>query len=210
MIEPPIAHQFETAAQQRDSAITGMWVFLATEVLFFGGLFTAYTVYRVLYPHAFAQASEHLYLWLGAVNTALLLTSSWTMVRAVQCMHDGASSKAARFLLATAGLGGTFLLIKAVEYYLDYRDGLIPGSAFHAHEFADPGRVQLFFVLYLIMTGLHALHMVVGIGLILTLAWLLRTPGSQHLGNHVEATGLYWHFVDVVWIFLFPLFYLAR
>jgi len=202
---------FDDASQCYDAVSLGMWIFLATEVMFFGGLFTAYIVYRMRNPAAFAEAGHHLYMWLGAINTAVLLTSSWTMALAVHAAKHADRRAAARKLFLTAGLGGLFLLIKAVEYYLDAREHLVPGDAFRIGWTQPAASVQLFFILYFVMTGLHAVHMLVGVGVMLTLAaraTFSRRP-VRSLANAVDMAGLYWHFVDIVWIFLFPLLYLV-
>jgi cytochrome c oxidase subunit 3 len=205
-----LAHHFEDAEQQREAGTLGMWVFLATEVLFFGGLFTAYSVYRWSYPEAFAEASRHLDVLLGAINTAVLICSSLTMAMAVHAAQLGRRRGQVLFLLATIALGSAFLVIKGFEYHHKFVEHLVPGP-----HFFDPGphaaQVQLFFSLYFAMTGMHALHMVVGVGL---LAWLAggarrgRYDGAYY--SPVENVGLYWHFVDIVWIFLFPLLYLVE
>ncbi len=210
MAEAPLAHQFDDIVQQREAAGLGMWTFLATEVLFFGGLFTAYTVYRMSYPDAFREACHHLYMWLGAVNTAVLLTSSWTMALAVRAIATTDRRSGISSLLWTAALGTLFLLIKGVEYYLDLREQLVPGAGFRTAWSVDPSHAQMYFVLYFIMTGLHAVHMLVGVGAVLVMAFLVwRDSQVTRRANAVEMTGLYWHFVDIVWIFLFPLLYLV-
>jgi cytochrome c oxidase subunit 3 len=207
------AEQFDDRAQQTAAARFGMWIFLATEVLFFGGMILAYTVYRVGHAAAFADASQHLYMWIAAANTAILLLSSTAMVLAVRAAEGGFRGRAVLMLCATAALAVCFLLAKAGEYTLDVRDGIFPGPAFHAAPFEDPGTAQLFFYLYFVMTAVHALHVFIGVVVILVLAFRLRrVPGGSAapLANTVEMTGLYWHFVDMVWIFLFPLLYLIR
>lgn len=206
----PIVHQqFETLEQQHKAAQLGMWIFLATEVLFFGGLFLAYTVYRVLYPHQFAAASRHTEVVIGGANTAILLFSSTLMALAVRAAEIRQRKALVRLLLGTALLGILFMLLKAVEYAKDCSDHLVPGSSFQWHE---PGAApaQIFFWLYFAMTGLHAIHVTVGICILLGMAWLARL-GRFTEGHYtpVEIVGLYWHFVDIVWIFLFPLLYLA-
>jgi cytochrome c oxidase subunit 3 len=208
-LAPAVAHHFDDAEQQHEAATLGMWVFLVTEVMFFGGLFTAYVAYRALYPGAFGHASNHLDVRLGTTNTAVLITSSLTMALAVRAAQVGAApARIVRWLAATMLLGSTFLGIKLVEYAHKFREGLVPGSAF-AYPGSDAPQAQLFFSLYFGMTGLHALHMVIGLGL---LAWLVREAGRGRFGaayyTPVENCGLYWHFVDIVWIFLFPLLYL--
>jgi cytochrome c oxidase subunit 3 len=186
-----------------------MWVFLATEVMFFGGLFLGYTVYRTQHPQAFAAASHHLKMPLGAANTAVLLTSSLTVALAVHAAHLGRRRALAAFLLATIVLGLVFLGIKGMEYYYEYVEHLIPGRLFHYEGPAPAEGVQLFFLFYFAMTGLHATHMIVGIALMTVMAVLAwRGRFSTEYYSPIEMSGLYWHFVDIVWIFLFPLLYL--
>ncbi|WP_148599181.1 cytochrome c oxidase subunit 3 [Aquisphaera giovannonii] len=217
--------QFDDVHQQAYSSTLGMWLFLVTEVMFFGGLIAAYTVYRARWPEEFAAASRHLLWPVGFVNTIVLLGSSLAMALAVRAAHLGRDRETVRWLVATMVLGTAFLGIKATEYYIDYRENLIPGASFrvpaeghgeagagHGGETAaslDPGHFQMFFVLYFFMTGLHAFHMIVGITLVGIFAYLVRTKWfSGHGGTQVEVIGLYWHFVDVVWVFLYPLLYL--
>lgn len=203
-----LAHQFDDPAQQLAASSLGMWAFIATEMLFFGGLFAGYTVYRLSYPQAFAAGSGHLDIVLGMVNTAVLITSSLTMALAVFSARLSSRRSVVLFLGATLVLGMIFLGIKGVEYAHKFHEHLIPGAAF---VFPGPHRrgVEIFFSLYFAMTGMHALHMVIGAALlaILTvLAW--RGRFSTEYYTPVEMVGLYWHFVDVIWIFLFPLLYL--
>ena len=204
-----IAEQFDDLDQQRGAAKLGMWVFLATEVMFFGGLFLAYTVYRYLYPGIFAAASRHTEIILGGANTALLLFSSTLMALAVRASQLGGRRQLVRLLLATALLGIGFMVIKGFEYHKDFTEHLVPGANFIWHG-ANPRAAELFFWLYFAMTGLHAIHVTVGVVLMLVLA-LLAGRGRFANGNYipVEIVGLYWHFVDIVWVFLFPLLYLA-
>ena len=186
----------------------GMWVFLVTEVLFFGGLFAAYAVYRGWYPEAFAAASHHLDVTLGTINTVVLITSSLTMALAVRAAQTGDRQKLVLFLWLTIALGTVFLGIKGVEYYHKFEDHHIPGPSFQfdAEYFRH---AQLFLSLYFVMTGLHALHMIIGIGIMLVMArWALNGTITPEYASPVEISGLYWHFVDIVWIFLFPLLYL--
>src|SRR5689334_5463941 len=160
-----VAHQFDTAEQQHESSYAGMWIFLATEVMFLGGLFVAYSVYRYSYPSAFHEASRHLYMWLGAINTGVLLCSSLTMALAVHAAQRGKRGQLIGFLLATVLLGLAFLGIKGTEYYLEYQEQLVPLRGFGFHfEGSDPRRAQMFFNFYFAMTGLHALHLLTGIG----------------------------------------------
>ena len=202
------AHQFDDAFQQRDAAQLGMWVFLVTEVLFFGGLFLVYTVYRALYPGAFAHGSNHLDLTLGTINTAVLIGSSLTMALAVHAGAVGRRGALVVWLILTIVLGSVFLGIKGVEYAHKFHEGHVPGPFFHA-EGPDAEQVELFFSLYFCMTGLHAVHMIIGIGILAVLVWQARR-GAYGPADYtpVELTGLYWHVVDIVWIFLFPLLYL--
>jgi len=194
--------------------LAGMWVFLATEVLVFGALFTGYTVYRAENAEAFAAISRRLNLLIGGVNTVVLLTSSLTMVLAVQATQVGKRRRQLTCLTLTALLGVAFLVLKAVEYYGDYREQLVPGLAFDLRPWLQlrisPQPVQLFLMFYFIMTGLHALHLTVGIGVIAVQA-VLAGRGVFTPENYVpvELAGLYWHFVDIVWIFLLPLLYLV-
>jgi cytochrome c oxidase subunit 3 len=250
-----LAHHFEDLDQQHEAATLGMWVFLATELMVFGGLFAGYTVYRVAYPEAFERASQKLNVFYGGLNTLVLLTSSLTMALAVWAIQTGRQRLLTYFLASTVALGTAFLVVKGFEYFGDYEDRLMPflpggfdPSEWHAgsgHEQegesggwkgkegkgetredpnVDPGtnsmpiemhvffaqRVRLFYAFYYIMTGLHALHLIIGI----VLLWILTVLASRGRFNEayyspVEVTGLYWHFVDVVWIFLLPLLYLV-
>ncbi|MBM3225822.1 MAG: cytochrome c oxidase subunit 3 family protein [Candidatus Tectomicrobia bacterium] len=203
-----LAHHFDSLEQQYASANLGMWLFLLTEIMFFGGLFAGYTVYRTFYPDAFIAGSHHLDITLGGINTVVLLASSLTMALAVHAAQSGQRQQLVNFLLLTIVCGLLFLGIKAVEYSHKFADHLVPGKHF-VFEGPLAGQVQLFFSFYFGMTGMHAVHMVIGIGLlgILTLqAW--RGQLSPTYAAPVEMLGLYWHFVDIVWIFLFPLLYL--
>ena len=203
------AHQFDDAEQQHEASWLGMWVFLATEVMFFGGMFLGYTIYRSTYPEAFADASNHLDIWLGTINTAVLIGSSFTMALAVRSAQLGARKPLVRFLILTLVLGALFLGIKFTEYYAKIEEHLVPGSNFN---YAGPlGRAaEIFFSFYFAMTGMHALHMIIGLAL---LTGLIVKAGrgrfSSVYNTPVELVGLYWHFVDIVWIFLFPLLYLV-
>lgn len=203
------AHQFDDIGQQHEASWIGMWIFLATEVMFFGGMFTGYTVYRYFYPQAFAGASNHLDVLLGSVNTAVLICSSFTMALAVHSAEAGNNRAVVRFLLLTIILGSVFLGIKFFEYHTKFQEHLVPGSSFR---FEGPlaRTAQIFFSFYFAMTGMHALHMVIGIGLLAALIVKARhSRFSPSYYTPVEITGLYWHFVDIVWIFLFPLLYLV-
>jgi len=209
-VAPHHAHQFESAEQQLETARLGMWAFLVTEVLFFGGLFTAYTVYRMLYPHAFTEASHHLDYIIGAFNTAVLISSSMTMALAVHAAQIGHRRRIVIFLALTILLGSVFLGVKAYEYHEKFVHHLVPGPNFR---FEDPNArgAQLFFSLYFAMTGMHAVHMIIGICMLSTLLVMAaRGRFSPQYNTPVELAGLYWHFVDIVWIYLFPLLYLIR
>ena len=203
-----LAHQFDDPEQQVEASTLGMWAFLATEILFFGGLFVGYVVYRLAYPQAFAAASNHLDIALGTVNTAVLIGSSLTMVLAVYSAQFAGRRAQIIFLLATLLLGTIFLGIKGLEYAHKFHEHLVPGAGFRFDD-ADPRHAAIFFSLYFALTGLHAFHMIIGAGLLLWLtvrAW--RGHFSAGYYTPAEMVGLYWHFVDVVWIFLFPLLYL--
>ncbi len=205
-----LAHQFEDLEQQHRAGWLGMWIFLATEVMFFGGMFAGYALYRTLYPGAFAAGSRQLEVVLGATNTLVLICSSLTMAMAVHGAGVGRRKQVIGFLLATMALGVIFLGIKGVEYVHKFEHHLVPGPHFElVGPFARPA--QIFFSFYFAMTGMHALHMVVGIGLLAAL--LIRAWRNEFTPEHhpaMEITGLYWHFVDIIWIFLFPLLYLIE
>ena len=205
---PALAHHFDNLDQQQEASSLGMWVFLLTEILFFGALFMVYTIYRMWYPEAFAASSHHLDIPLGTINTAVLIGSSLTMALAVHSAQLNSRKGIMIFIALTMILGGVFLGIKAVEYSHKFHEHLVPGPnfAFEA-QFARPA--QIFFSLYFMMTGLHALHMIVGIGLMIwMLVWAHNGTLADGYYSPVEIVGLYWHFVDIVWIFLFPLLYL--
>jgi cytochrome c oxidase subunit 3 len=207
--ESPVAHQFENAAQQREAATLGMWAFLATEVLFFGALFLGYTVYRLRNPEIFRAASEHTLVAIGAINTGVLLFSSFTMVMAVRAAELKRRVSLAGLLILTAALGVTFLGIKAFEYAHEIHEGLLPDSHFRFTE-ADPLKARMFFYLYFLMTGVHALHVTIGVIMLGIFALrALLTRQLERLTTAVDLLGLYWHFVDIVWVFLFPLIYLV-
>jgi cytochrome c oxidase subunit III len=220
------AHQFETMEQQKETSTLGMWLFLVTEIMFFGGLFTAYVIYRNMYPDAFAAASSTLNVPLGAFNTAVLICSSLTMALAIRSAQVNWRKGILIFLALTMLLGTTFLVVKGFEYHDKFVERHVPGDVLNApfhfelenrHEAAaaqaqDPlyqRHAEIFFALYFIMTGVHATHMIIGI-LILAVLWHYSRKGKFDPGyyNPLEMTGLYWHFVDIVWIFLFPLLYL--
>jgi cytochrome c oxidase subunit 3 len=216
------AHQFDTMEQQKESSTLGMWLFLVTEIMFFGGLFTAYVVYRTMYPAAFAAASSTLNVPLGALNTAVLICSSLTMALAIRSAQVNWRKGTLIFLLLTMALGSTFLVVKGFEYADKFREHHVPGPTFNfvledareasALQAADGDyqrHIQIFFSLYFIMTGIHATHMIIGLGILAVLYFYSRRGKyDSEYYNPLEMTGLYWHFVDIVWIFLFPLLYL--
>ena len=207
---PGFAHQFENVDQQRDAGRLGMWVFLVTEILFFGGMFTAYIVYRSLHLQAFITGSHLLEVKFGATNTAVLIVSSLTMALAIRSAQIGKGKGDTIFwLILTMLLGATFLFLKfRFEWYHDYVDGIVPGVSWSYHGPYAPG-AELFMCFYFFMTGLHALHMIVGIGILTVLIIMTaRNKFSSQYYAPLEISGLYWHFVDIVWIFLFPLLYL--
>ena len=203
-----VAHQFDDAEQQFEASVLGMWIFLLTEVMFFGGVLVAYAIYFVSFTEAFEDASNHLSLSLGALNTVVLLTSSFTMARAVYAAQAESSAMQTKWLLRTIALGVVFLVVKAFEYRSKFVEALVPGDSFGL-EGPQAAQHELFMSFYFALTGLHAVHMVIGIGLLLVLWWMARRgrfdPGYF---TPIEMTGLYWHFVDLVWIFLFPMLYL--
>jgi cytochrome c oxidase subunit 3 len=208
MPEPRPAFQYADLAQEHDAATIGMWVFLATEVLFFGGLITAYAVYRHMYPVGFAAAAGHTKILLGTSNTAVLLTSGLTMALGVEAAERGDGRAATGWLALSAALGVGFLGIKAYEYLGEIGEHLLPGAGFDFDP-AYRNAAQLFYLLYFLLTGLHALHValgVVAIAIVAAMAW--RGSFSQQYATPVVLTGLYWGFVDVVWIFLYALIYL--
>lgn len=208
--ESAVAFQFDDLEQQQQSAELGMWVFLATEVLFFGGLFLVYAIYHFMYPDTFHEASKHTNVVLGTVNTVVLMTSGLLMALAVHAAHDGKRNQLIWMLIGTTVLGLVFLGIKGIEYYDKYHHHLLPlfGWPFE-WEGHSPGAATIFFSLYVVMTGLHAIHMIIGIGILLVLlVGAYRGGLLRERSTPVHIFGLYWHFVDIVWVFLFPLLYL--
>ena len=205
-----LAHHFETLEQQNESASIGMWAFLAQEVMFFGGMFACYLVFRQLRPEAFYEGSHHLDVFWGTFNTVVLICSSLTMALGVREAQLGRGKNVALYIVATMVLAFVFLGVKSVEYSHKYHDGLIPALAWNPGPDAHP-QLLTFFGLYFAMTGMHALHMIIGLGLMVVVA-LKALRGRYTKDNYigVEMLGLYWHFVDLVWIFLFPLLYLLN
>jgi cytochrome c oxidase subunit 3 len=207
-------HHWASANDEFEGAKQGMWVFLVTEVLMFGGLFVAYTIFRGMYPDMFAEAHKFLDVKMGAINTVVLITSSLTMVLAVTAAQRGRRDQSIVFLVLTLLCAFAFLVVKYFEYSHKIHVGTLPGGLFNQELFANGTithpKAPLYFSLYFVMTGLHGFHVVVGIGLI---SWILlktvRKEFSPSFYTPVELVGFYWHFVDLVWIYLFPLMYLV-
>lgn len=203
------ADHFETLAKQSHAARLGMWIFLSTEVLLFAGLFVSYTYYRYLFFTDFVKASHHLKTWIGTTNTFILLTSSLTVALAVHFARHGRGKLAAAFLAASIALGLSFMGFKALEYWEDVQEGMLPGRYLANPEILSAG-AGMFFTLYWIMTALHALHVTAGLTVltgITVLAW--RGVFSKEYDTPIELGAMYWHLVDLVWIFLWPLLYLV-
>ena len=211
-----LAHHFDNLEQQKEAGSLGMWTFLITEIMFFGGMFMAYILYRSSYPQDFAIASSHLDWKLGGFNTIVLIVSSLTMAMAVYFSQTGNKKWLLICLALTMLFGATFLGVKAYEYHEKYVTHHIPIRDFWSWTEpngeplpGDPGHVQMFYWIYFAMTGVHALHMVVGLGIMSVIFWMAaRNRFTPEYHSPVEISGLYWHFVDIVWIFLFPLLYL--
>ena len=217
---PALLHHFADAQQQKNAASLGMWLFLVTEIMFFGGMFCAYLIYRVQHFNAFAAASQQLDIKMGAINTAVLIVSSVTVVFAVKAAEAGKRMMLVAMLTVTVLLGLTFLVVKGFEYKEKFEKHHVPGASFSFTDTFDdngkkipvnPKEAELFFSLYFAMTGMHALHMIIGIGI---LFWLMvRAQRGEFSAGYVapiENFGLYWHFVDIVWLYLFPLLYLIN
>ena len=206
--DPFVAHQFNDRAQQKNAVTLGMWAFLAQEVLFFGGLFTGYTVYRAYYPDAYIAGSHLLDIRLGGFNTVVLIASSLTMALAVNAAQNSKRRPLVGYLVATLALGCVFLGVKVIEYTDKFTHHHVPGYDF---QWDGPlaNSVQIFYSFYFVMTGMHALHMIIGVAVITPLIIkAARGHFSKDYYSPIEMFGLYWHFVDIVWIFLFPLLYL--
>jgi len=208
--EPIVSAHFEDREQQSEASHIGMWLFLSQEIMFFTGLFVAYGVYRYKFPEAFHEGSAQLNFYIGTVNTTVLLASSVTMAMCVYCTQTGKWKGQVAYLCATLGLGLTFLVIKGFEWKQKWDHGLIPSIHWQPHGLEHPVHDELFFSLYFIMTGMHAFHMVIGFGIgavFVYLCWVKKEYGpNKYLP--IEYFGLYWHFVDIVWVFLFPMMYL--
>jgi len=207
---PKLRHHFVDMEQQNESSQLAMWLFLLTEIMFFGGLFTGYGIYRFQYAAVWAQAARPLSVFLGGINTAVLITSSLTMAMAVHSAQTGKKNLLILFLILTFLFGAVFLGIKAVEYHDKYTEHLLPGYDFHPEGGENIARgAALFYCFYFAMTGMHALHMIIGVCIIVVLLVMAsKNRFSAEYHPHIEYFGLYWHFVDIIWIFLFPLLYL--
>jgi cytochrome c oxidase subunit 3 len=208
VVEHHVAHHFDTAEQEFETAKLGMWVFLAQEILFFSAIFVAYIVFRFLHPEMFLEASHHLSWKLGTLNTVFLITSSFTMVMGVRSAQVNQRAASIKYLIATFTLATAFLVVKYIEYSDKFHHGYLPGKYFSAE--GSHETLHLFYGLYFAATGLHGLHVLIGMGLI---AWLIvRSMRGEFYSEYytpVEMVGLYWHLVDLIWIFLFPLLYLV-
>ena len=203
------AHHFASADDEFEAAKQGMWVFLVTEVLMFGGLFVAYAILRGLYPEMFHEAHRELSVKMGSINTVVLITSSLTMALGVSTAQKGQRDRSTLYLVLTFLLACCFLVVKYFEYAAKFEHHLLPGAHF-ANEHLTMAKTPLFFSLYFVMTGLHGLHVIIGMGLI---AWIIKRTRAREFSPQfytpVEVVGFYWHFVDLVWIYLFPLLYLV-
>ncbi len=205
---PYLAHHFDDIVQQHESVSLGMWIFLLTEIMFFGGIFFTYAVYRYLYPEMFHDMSHHLDVTLGTLNTAVLLTSSLTMALAVNAAQRGLQKRLVTMLSVTCAAGLVFLVVKFFEYSHKFHVGSVPGPLW---DFENPygNKAQLFYSLYFAATGLHGFHVLIGVVLIGVFAInAYRGKYPVQRAQPVEMVGLYWHFVDLVWLYVFPLFYL--
>ncbi|HEX9983571.1 MAG TPA: cytochrome c oxidase subunit 3 family protein [Thermoanaerobaculia bacterium] len=212
---PFLQHHFEDLGQQHEASTLGMWMFLATEIMFFGGFFAAYTIYRVMYPEAWSLGAHHQNWFVGTLNTIVLIGSSLTMALSVWAAQTNRRMLTVWMLILTLILGTVFLGVKGFEYHEHISEGLFPGQQTFTHvEHSNPAatpQVQLFMVFYFGMTGMHALHMIIGAGLLIWFIWRAwRGDFGEEYYSPVEVMGLYWHFVDIVWIFLFPLLYLIH
>ena len=227
---PQHRHHFETEEQQREAGSFGMWLFLLTEIMFFGGMFFSYLLYRNWYYDAFVTASNQLSITLGAINTIILISSGFFMALAVWAAEVRKQKLLVWYLILTTIFGLAFLGVKTVEYKEKWDKHHIPGASFDVHEFINPAidpatgkaeqkplapdmaqKTQIFFFLYFAMTGMHALHMIIGLVLLGWLIWRAqRGDFTEGYVAPIENFGLYWHFVDIVWLFLFPLLYLIN
>lgn len=204
---PAVAPQFASVAHRDETTELGMWVFIATEVLLFGGLLLAYFVYRHAYPQGFAAGGRHTEIVIGTANTAILLTSSFLVAWAVEVFSAETRRLTAWLLAGATCLGLAFIVLKGIEYHWEYEEHLVPGIDFRFTGELTNG-VQLFFIFYFIATAIHAFHMIIGIGLLAIFAILCRNAPSTRHRAALHSAALYWHFVDIIWIFLFALIYL--
>jgi len=207
MADEALTFQYAEPAQQREAVTLGMWAFLATEVLFFGALVAAYFNYRIWFGEEFIAAARMTKVAFGTINTGVLLTSSACMAMAVKTYEEGSRRAPVLWLSATALLGLAFIGIKSVEYWLEYQEHLVPAINFDLQRHG--GVAEIFFIFYFCATGIHAVHLLIGISLVTWLAWWIGTGRIDPASSTTRLIGLYWHFVDIVWIFLFPLIYLA-
>lgn len=206
---PEALEHFGSFERQRGAALLGMWVFLANELLLFGGLFMTALILRLLYPEAVMEAATHLKWWLGGINSVVLITSSLTMSFAIEAARELRQQETRNALLGTAALGFLFLGIKTIEYWLEYEEGLMPFLDI-PYALPDPA-TRLYINLYFIATGLHGAHLLIGIGILLVMWLRVRRPDFLRLKpTHIEVCGLYWHFVDLIWMFLFATLYLVN
>jgi len=207
--DPRLQGHFATFEQQFDAAKIGMWLFLATEILMFGGLFVGFALQQAAHPQAFVEAHHHLDKRLGALNTVVLLLSSFTMVMAVWSAQNARRKAMTNYLIVTFLCAATFMVVKFFEYEHKFHDGTLPGSFYRIQHVGETPNQFIFFSFYFMMTGLHGIHVLVGMALIL---WLIikgrdgRFDGTYY--TPVDLIGLYWHLVDMIWIYLFPLLYL--
>lgn len=203
--------QFNSAEQQRETAKLGMWTFLLTELLLFSGLFMTALVLRVMHPDSVTAVALHLKFWIGATNTAVLIVSSFFMSAAIELSRLGRQRPMLWCMLATTGFGVLFLLLKGYEYYRDYVEHMTPFLSFRRYELVGDPASRLFTNLYFVTTGLHAVHLIIGITLMLVMTWLASRGGFlQRHQNRIEITGLYWHFIDLIWMIVFPTLYLLN
>lgn len=206
-----VEEHFYTEEQQRETAKLGMWVFLLTELLLFSGMFVSALVIRVMHPDSVTAVALHLKYWIGATNTAVLIVSSFCMSIAIELSRLGRRRLMLRFMMLTAALGALFLMLKGYEYYRDYIEHMMPFLFWRRYELVGDPASQLFTDLYFIITGLHAIHLTVGIGLLLVMTWLASRVGFlQEHQNRIEILGLYWHFIDLIWMIVFPTLYLLN
>ena len=205
-----LSFQFQDLEQQRSSATLGMWIFLATEILFFGALFTAYFIFRSIYPKAFADASAAMLIKFGTANTFILICSSLTMALGVHAAQMGMRKMLVVMLILTMLFGTAFLVKKGFEYHAEWKEHHVPGVGFEFPESSDPRHAEIFFSLYFIMTGIHTVHLIIGVAVVGVIAYF-ASKGHYVPEYHtpVENVGLYWHFVDIVWVFLYPMLYLV-